>query len=133
MIGVDTAPDDRRRRLLSLPDKGSKAWTFADGPLFQPVNKSARVLPDRLNAQSMALMVEAYAERTGSDPKVIAVQDWPRAAERTFTLLDVRRYRSVDILRGHGRDAEIFRGHVGAGLLEALPAWRFSLGVAPSN
>jgi hypothetical protein len=32
-------------------------------------------------------------------------------------MMDVSRHRSVDILRGHVRDAELFKDHAGAGLL----------------
>lgn len=34
-----------------------------------------------------------------------------------FKMMDVSRHKSVDTLRGHVRDAELFRDHAGAGLL----------------
>jgi hypothetical protein len=32
-------------------------------------------------------------------------------------MMDVSRHRSVDTLRGHVRDAELFKDHAGTGLL----------------
>ena len=34
-----------------------------------------------------------------------------------FKMMDVSRHKSVDTLRGHVRDAELFKDHAGAGLL----------------
>jgi hypothetical protein len=34
-----------------------------------------------------------------------------------FKMMDVSRHKSVDVLRGYVRDAEMFRDHAGNGLL----------------
>jgi hypothetical protein len=34
-----------------------------------------------------------------------------------FKLADVSRHKSMDTLRGHVRDAEVFKNHAGEGLL----------------
>ena len=38
-------------------------------------------------------------------------------AASIFKMMDVSRHKSVDTLRGHVRDAELFKDHAGAGLL----------------
>ena len=53
----------------ACPVKALNAWLAAaaitKGPLFRRVNKAGRVLPDRLTAQSVALIVKARARRAG--------------------------------------------------------------------
>jgi hypothetical protein len=39
-----------------------------------------------------------------------------------FKTMDVSGHRSVETLRGYVRDAELFKDHAGAGLLEVEPA-----------
>jgi Tripartite tricarboxylate transporter family receptor len=39
-----------------------------------------------------------------------------------FKMMDVSRHKSVDVLRGYVRDAEAFRDHAGAGLLQSTGA-----------
>jgi hypothetical protein len=71
------------------------------------------------------LIVKAYAERLGLDPKVFSGHSLragflTSAAARgasLFKMMDVSRHKSVDTLRGYVRDADAFRDHAGSGLL----------------
>jgi hypothetical protein len=79
-------------------------------------------------AQSVALIVKAYAARLGLDPSAFSGHSLrsgflTSAAARgasLFKMMDVSRHRSVDTLRGYVRDADAFRDHAGAGSLECL-------------
>jgi site-specific recombinase XerD len=83
------------------------------------------VLPDRLSAQTVAVVVKAYAERLGLDSHAFSGHSLrsgflTSAAARgasLFKMMDVSRHKSVDTLRGYVRDADAFRDHAGAGLL----------------
>jgi site-specific recombinase XerD len=101
------------------------AANIAEGPVFRPVGKGGRLLPNRLTPQSVALIVKAYAKRLGLDPSAFSGHSLrsgflTSAAARgasLFKMMDVSRHKSVDTLRGYVRDADAFRDHAGAGLL----------------
>jgi len=83
------------------------------------------VLPDRLTAQSVALIVKAHAKRAGLDPRSFAghslrsgfLTSAARRGASVFKMMDVSRHRRIDTLRIYVRDAELFHDHAGAGLL----------------
>jgi hypothetical protein len=60
----------RGRRLR--PVEAVQTWLAAaritEGPIFRQVNKSRRVLPGALTAESVATVVKEAAERAGLDP-----------------------------------------------------------------
>jgi site-specific recombinase XerD len=117
------------RGSVACPVAALNAWLAAaaitEGPLFRRVNKGDRVLPDRLTAQSVALIVKARAKRIGLKPEDFSGHSLragflTSAAKRgasVFKMMDVSRHRSVDTLRGYVRDAELFTNHAGNGLL----------------
>jgi site-specific recombinase XerD len=117
------------RGSIACPVAAVRDWLSAagitEGPLFRGVNKGGRLLPDRLAAQSVALIVKACAARLGLDPSAFSGHSLrsgflTSAAARgasLFKMMDVSRHRSVDTLRGYVRDADAFRDHAGAGLL----------------
>jgi hypothetical protein len=45
------------------------------------------------------------------------VAPYQKRGASIFKMMDVSRHRSVDTLRGHCPDADIFKDHAGAGLL----------------
>jgi integrase len=117
------------RGSVACPVAALKEWLAAaaitEGPLFRRVNKGDRVLPDRLTAQSVALIVKARAKRIGLKPEDFSGHSLragflTSAAKRgasVFKMMDVSRHRNIDTLRGYVRDGELFRDHAGAGLL----------------
>jgi integrase len=116
------------RGSVACPVTALKAWLEAagitTGPVFRSVKKGGAV-GARLPAQSVADIVKAYAGRVGLDPALFAGHSMrsgflTSAAKRgasIFKMMDQSRHRSVETLRGYVRDAEIFKGHAGAGLL----------------
>jgi site-specific recombinase XerD len=117
------------RGAIACPVAAMKEWLTAagitDGPVFRRVNKGGRLLPGQLRAQSVALIVKAFAARLGLDPGAFSGHSLrsgflTSAAARgasLFKMMDVSRHKSVDVLRGYVRDADAFRDHAGAGLL----------------
>jgi site-specific recombinase XerD len=114
---------------IACPVQAVGEWLMAanitEGPVFRPVRKGGHVLPGRLTAQSVGLIVKAHATRLGLDPGAFSAHSLragflTSAATRgasIFKMMDVSRHKSVDTLRGYVRDADAFRDHAGAGLL----------------
>jgi integrase len=106
-----------------------KVWLEAaginEGPLFRPVAKGGRVLAEALTAESVANIVKAYAKRAGFESAEFAGHSLragflTSAAEHgasIFKMMEVSRHKSVDVLKGYVRRAELFKEHAGAGFL----------------
>jgi site-specific recombinase XerD len=124
---VATVAIPRGRR--TCPVLALKAWlaaaTITKGPIFRRINKAGRVLPDRLTAQSVALIVKARARRAGLDPEQFSAHSLragfltsaARHGASLFKMMDVSRHRSLSTLKGYVRDGELFADHAGKGLL----------------
>jgi integrase len=56
----------------TCPVRLLQAWLkhaeIAEGPVFRPINRHGRILPNRLTNQSVALIVERWAGAAGLDP-----------------------------------------------------------------
>jgi site-specific recombinase XerD len=117
------------RGSLACPVAALRAWlaaaTIANGPVFRRVNKAGRVLPSRLTAQSVALIVKARAKRIGLNPEQFSghslragfLTSAARHGASLFKMMDVSRHRNLDTLKGYVRDSEMFTNHAGNGLL----------------
>jgi integrase len=111
------------------PVEAVQGWIAAaeisEGPLFRPVLKGGRIQPEPLSAFSAAQIVKRYAERAGLDPASYAGHSLrsgflTSAAESGASILkmmEVSRHKSVDVLRGYVRRADLFREHAGAAFL----------------
>jgi site-specific recombinase XerD len=111
------------------PVEAVQAWLAAaeisEGPLFRPVLKGGRIQSEPLSAFSAAQIVKRYAERAGLDPAAYAGHSLrsrflTSAAESGASILkmiEVSRHKSVDVLRGYVRRADLFREHAGAAFL----------------
>jgi integrase len=57
------------RGVTACPVKAVKAWLQAagitEGPIFRPVAKGGRLIPQRLNAEAVCDVVQTYAKRLG--------------------------------------------------------------------
>jgi site-specific recombinase XerD len=83
------------------------------------------VVAARLNDKSVADIVKAYARRVGLDAADFSghslragfLTSAARRGASIFKMRDVSRHKSMDVLQGYVRDADLFRDHAGAGLL----------------
>jgi site-specific recombinase XerD len=118
-------PRGARLRAVEAIQVWLAAAGITDGPLFRPVAKGGRVLPQALTAESVANIVKARARRAGFDAATFAGHSLragflTSAAEHgasVFRMMEVSRHKSVDVLRGYVRRAELFKEHAGAGFL----------------
>jgi site-specific recombinase XerD len=113
----------------TCPVSALKTWLAAaaitKGALFRRITKTGRVLPDRLTAQSVALIVKARAKSAGLDPEQFSAHSLragfltsaARRGASLFKMMDVSRHRSLSTLKGYIRDGELFADHAGKGLL----------------
>lgn len=114
---------------VHCPVEAIKAWVQAagisEGNVFRSVGKGGRVSPKPLSTKSVAGIVKAHASRAGLNPDDYAGHSLragflTSAAENganLFKLMEVSRHRSVETIRGYVRNADLFKGHAGAGLL----------------
>ena len=109
--------------------KAHKAWLAAagitTGPLFRSVAKGGRVSTARLGDKSVAEVVKTHAGRLGLNAADFSghslragfLTSAARRARRSSRCANVSRHKSMDVLQGYVRDADLFRDHAGAGLL----------------
>jgi integrase len=113
----------------ACPVQALREWLNAagieSGPIFRPINKVAIVSNNRLTDRTVANIVKAYASRVGLDANLFSghflrsgfLTSAAGNGKSMFKMMNVSRHKSVDIVRGYVRDAELFKDHAGAGLL----------------
>jgi site-specific recombinase XerD len=111
------------------PVEAVQSWLAAaeinNGPVFREVKKGGRVQNAALTDRSVAQIVKRYAELAGLDPTQFAGHSLragfiTSAAESGAALLriaDQSRHKSLDVLRGYVRRADMFKDHAGAAFL----------------
>ena len=98
---------------------------ITEGTLFRPVAKGGHVRSTRLSDKAVASVGKAYAKRLGLDAADFSghslrsgfLTSAARRGASVFKMRDVSRHKSMDVLQGYVRDADLFRDHAGAGLL----------------
>jgi len=111
------------------PAKAVKAWLDAagisEGPIFRPVRKGGKVRESRLTAKSVCDLTKSYAGKLGLNAADYGAHSLragfltsaARRGASVFKMRDVSRHKSMEVLQGYVRDADMFRDHAGAGLL----------------
>lgn len=120
-------PTGRHLKPVEAVKDWLEAASITSGPIFRPVTKAGTVRSSgtRLTAQSVALIVKAYAAKAG-----VKVEDFAghslragfvtTAADRDVSegrIMDVTRHRDARTVRGYVRRANLFKGHAGASFL----------------
>ncbi len=102
-----------------------RAWLTAaqitDGPLFRPLWKGGSVRPARLSDHAVARILQARAAAAGLDPSRFAghslragfITEAARNGAAIWKIQQVSRHRSVQVLAGYVRDAQLFDDHAG--------------------
>jgi site-specific recombinase XerD len=124
-VATIAIPHGRRTCPVSALNAWLAAAAITKGAIFRRISKAGRVLPDRLTAQSVALIVKARARRAGLDPEQFSAHSLragfltaaARRGASLFKMMDVSRHRSFSTLKGYVRDGELFADHAGKGLL----------------
>lgn len=111
------------------PVEAVETWLAAaeinNGPVFRPVLKGSRLQPASLTAGSVAAIVKRYAELAGFDPAQFAghslragmITSAAQAGAPVFKIQEVSRHKSIDVLAGYVRSADLFKDHAGAAFL----------------
>ncbi len=98
---------------------------ITSGPVFRPVRRGGKVRDTRLTAQSICLLVEAYAGKIdlpaadfgAHSLRAGAITTAARRGASVFKIKEVSRHKSIDTLAGYVRDANLFDQHCLAGVL----------------
>ena len=113
----------------TCPVRALRAWLEAagitEGALFRPVAKGGSLRSTRLSDKAVASVVKAYAKRLGLEAADFSghslrsgfLTSAARRGASVFKMRDVSRHKSMDVLQGYVRDADMFRDHAGGGLL----------------
>jgi integrase len=115
-------------RPRTCPVRAVRDWLdfslLTEGPLFRPVNRFGKVLPSRLTAQSVALIVKRWALEAGFDPMLFAGHSLrsglataaAKAGKSERSIMKQTGHRSVSVVRRYIRDAELFDDNAAAGI-----------------
>lgn len=115
-------------RPRTCPVRAVRDWLdlslLTEGPLFRPINRFGKILPKRLTAQSVALIVKRWALEAGLDPMLFAGHSLrsglataaAKAGKTERSIMKQTGHRSVTVVRRYIRDAELFDDNAAAGI-----------------
>jgi site-specific recombinase XerD len=102
-----------------------RAADITGGPVFRPITKGQQLQATRLTDRGLVKIIKRHASRVGLKPSEFAGHSLragflTSAAARganIFRMADQSRHRSLEVLRGYVRSADLFKAHPGSGLL----------------
>lgn len=122
-IGATIAiPAGRRLKPVGHLDAWLARAAIADGPLFRRLSQcGTRVLPNRMSDRSVAEIVKARAKAAGLDPEQFAGHSLragfltaaARAGASVWKMQEQSRHKSLNVLSGYVRSAQLFEDHAG--------------------
>ena len=110
------------------PLSSVRAWLDAaqitDGFLFRRLSKSGKTLGP-LSPEAVAVLVKDYANRAGLDPAQFSghslragfITSGAEAGIDALRIAEVSRHKSLDVLRGYVRRANLLKDHPGASFM----------------
>jgi integrase len=108
------------------PVEAVQMWLAAaeinSGPVFRPVLKGGRLEAAPLTDRSVAKIVKRYARLAGLDPAAFSghslragfITSAAESGAAVLRIADQSRHKSLDVLRGYVRRADLFKDHAGA-------------------
>ncbi|CAO3460789.1 hypothetical protein [Azospirillum argentinense] len=124
--GVTIAvPDGRRIRPVGLLEAWLSAAGITEGPVFRRMTKKDRVTNDPMSDCAVARAVKHHAKAAGYPSADFSGHSLragfltaaARAGASVFKMQEVSRHKSLEVLSGYVRDAELFRDHAGSEFL----------------
>jgi integrase len=105
--------------------KWLEASGITEGPIFRPIRKGGQMLPQRLTAGAVALIVKERIEAAGFDPAGFSghslrsgfVTSALATGADILRVMDVTRHKEVSTLKIYDRRAKAFKGHAGEAFL----------------
>jgi len=110
------------------PLSSVKAWLDAaqitDGLLFQRLSKGGKLLGP-MTPDAIAVLVKNYAKQAGFDPSQFSghslragfITSGAEAGNDALRIAEVSRHKSLDVLRGYVRRANLLKDHPGASFM----------------
>lgn len=114
---------------VHCPVLAVKAWMqasgIADGYVFRPFARNGRVLDRPLSDRAVANLVKAYAERagfrvedfSGHSLRAGAVTTAAESGAPLLKMAELSRHKSLEVLKGYVRSADLFKNHALGGVL----------------
>ena len=115
-------PAGRRLKPVAHLDTWLARAAVADGPLFRRLSQcGTRVLDARMSDRSVAEVVKARAKSAGLDPEQFAGHSLragfltaaARAGASVWKMQEQSRHKSLNVLSGYVRSAQLFEDHAG--------------------
>lgn len=118
-------PEGRRLRPVALLEAWLSRAMIEEGPLFRRLDRLGLSTMDQMSDRSVARVVKSRVEAAGYDPADFAGHSLragfltaaARAGASIFKMREVSRHKSLDVLSGYVRDADLFRDHAGESFL----------------
>ncbi|CAH2606109.1 Site-specific integrase (plasmid) [Rhodovastum atsumiense] len=118
-------PNGERLRPVALLDAWLAAATVTDGFLFRRLDAAERVTDSPMSDRAVGRLVQASAAAAGYNPRRFGghslragfITSAARGGASIFKIQEVSRHRSVQVLAGYVRDAQLYRDHAGSGFL----------------
>jgi len=118
-------PRGYRLRPVEAVQTWLAAAEISSGPVFRPVLKGSRLQAEPLTPHSVARIVKHYAELVGLDPAHFAghslragfITSAAESGAAVLRIADQSRHKSLNVLRGYVRRADMFKDHAGSSFL----------------
>jgi site-specific recombinase XerD len=118
-------PRGYRLRPVATVQAWQQAAGIVDGLLFRAVHRGGHVRPWGLRGHDAALIVKSRARHAGLDPALFSghslragfLTSAAEAGASVFKMQAVSRHKSMDVLSGYVRSADLFREPAGAAFL----------------
>lgn len=120
-IGI---PEGDRLKPLAAVRDWLEAAGISEGPVFRRLSKGGKPLGP-LSPEAVAVLVKDYARRAGLDPAQFSghslragfITSGAEAGNDPLRIAEVSRHKSLDVLRGYVRRANLLKSHPGASFL----------------
>lgn len=122
---IVAVPHGKRLQPVAALREWLAAAGITEGPVFRPIGKGSRVLPQRLTDRSVALIIKRHAAAAKLDPAIFSGHSL-RAGFVTqaltdgadpFRVMDITLHRDINTLRVYDRRIKAFKDHAGGSFL----------------
>ena len=118
-------PHGDRLRPVAALDAWLAAARVAEGFVFRRIGRAGQVTDEPMSDRAVARLVQAVARAAGYDPALFGghslragfITSAARTGASIFKIQEISRHRSLQVLAGYVRDAQIYRDHAGSGFL----------------
>ena len=118
-------PHGDRLRPVAALDAWLSAARVAKGFVFRRIGRAGQVTDEPMSDRAVARLVQAAAKAAGYDPmrygghslRAGFITSAARTGASIFKIQEISRHRSLQVLAGYVRDAQVYRDHAGSGFL----------------